>query len=122
MRQDASEQTVGVILDPVALRALDGQLHDVVEDLDALDRARAAVRLALQSLGDSPVPATAETPRPVLDINARVVGVSACATLGIGTIIAVIADTPAPHYRVHFDGQPMTALYFCRADDIRTLE
>jgi len=107
-------------LDPVALRALDGQLHDVVEDLDALDRARAAVRLAVQGLRDLPAPAATETGRP--DINARVVGVSACDTLGIGTIIAVIADTPAPHYRVHFDGQPMTALYFCRADDIRTLE
>ena len=122
MRQDASEQTVGVILDPVALRALDGQLHDVVEDLDALDRARAAVRSALRSLGGSPLPAAGEAPKAGFDLNARVLGVSACSTLGTGTVVAVIADTPEPHYRVHFDGQPAIALYFCRADDIRPLD
>lgn len=120
MRQNASEQKVGVILDPVALRALDRQLHDVVDDLDALDRARAAVRLALQSLDNAPVPA-AEVSVKALHVNARVMGVSACVTLGTGTIVAVIADTPEPHYRVHFDGQPVTSLYFCRADDIRPL-
>ncbi len=122
MRQNASEQTVGVILDPVALRALDGQLHDVVDDVDALDRARAAVRLALRSLGDPPVLTAGKVSRAALDVNARVMGVSACAALGIGTVVAVIADTPELHYRVHFDGQPAIALYFCRADDIRPLD
>jgi hypothetical protein len=121
MRQNASEQTVGVMLDPLALRALDDQLHDHVDDLDALDRARAAVSVALRNLSDPPAATETPTTTASLDINDRVIGVSAAAGLGIGTVVAVIPDTSGPHYRVHFDGRPAAALYFCRADHIRML-
>ena len=50
MRQNVSEPSVGIMLDPLALRALDDQLHDHADDLDALDRARAAVGNALRDL------------------------------------------------------------------------
>jgi hypothetical protein len=118
MEQDATEQTVGVMLDPLALRALDGQLHDEVDDLDALNRARAAVGVALQSLNDRASAAETPVATASIGINARVVGVSACAGLGIGTVVGVIFDTSELRYRVHFDGQPTTANYLCRPDHI----
>ena len=120
MRQNASE-LIGVMLDPLALRALDDQLHDQVDDLDALDRARAAVGIALRNLSDPSVAMETPTITASLGVNVRVIGVSAAAGLGIGTVVAVIPDTSGPHYHVHFDGQPATALYFCRVDHIRML-
>jgi hypothetical protein len=122
MRQDGSEQTIGVMLDPVALKALDAQLHDEVDDLDALDRARAAVGVALQTLGDPSVSPEPPAASAAFGVNSRVIGVSACAGLGFGTVKAVIADAQEPYYRVHFDGQPEVAGYFCRGDHIRPLD
>jgi hypothetical protein len=121
MRKNASERTIGVMLDPSALRALDDQLHDQVDDLDALERARAAVGMALRSLSDPSVGTETPTTTGSIGVNVRVIGVSAAAGLGIGTVVAVIPDSSGSHYRVHFDGQPAAALYFCRADHIRML-
>jgi hypothetical protein len=39
--------TIGLSLDDAALEALDGHLHDSADDLEALERARVAVRRAL---------------------------------------------------------------------------
>ena len=121
MQQDDPEPIIKVILDPVALRALDGQLHDQVDDLDALDRARAAVGVALQRLSDPSISTETPIATAPVRVNSRVVGVSACSGLGIGTVRAVIADACEPRYRVHFDGQPGTADYFCRPDHIRAI-
>ena len=46
MRPSAPQNT-GLMLDRAALKALNGHLHDAVDDLDALERARVAVGLAL---------------------------------------------------------------------------
>jgi hypothetical protein len=121
MRQNVSEPSAGIMLDPLALRALDDQLHDHADDLDALDRARTAVGNALRDLSDRSATTDTAAAAASLGVNTRVIGVSAAAGLGIGTVVAVIRDAPGLRYRVHFDGQPAAALYFCRTEHIRTL-
>jgi hypothetical protein len=123
MRPSAPAKNIGLTLDRAALKALDAHLHDAADDLDALDRARVAVRFALRPVRPHKRRNTQDPKREpeMLSVNSRVIGTSMCADLGVGTVTAVLGDRDMPLYRVHFDRHPDNAEYYCCTDYIRAM-